>query len=256
MAETHHRGLRALRAMPTLSTQQWTGEMQTPLIRDSLVALAGLVLAAASQAARPLVTDDTGVLSPGSCELESTLSREKADGATVKGQSLLLGCGLVARMQVALAVDRAEEAGQRVRGTTLASKVSLAPGEEASWSASGSLLWAAVPGHGSQHAGTAVNLLHTRTLGTQFILHANLGHFRDVMSRRGSTTYGLALEHAGWGPVALMGELIGDDLAAPAWNIGLRWSAVPDALTLDIAYGQQMAGGRPKAMSLGLKLSF
>jgi len=67
---------------------------------------------------------------------------------------------------------------------------------------------------------------------------------------------GVAMEHAGWGPVAVMGELIGDDLSAPAWNIGLRWSALPDTLTLDIAYGQQMVGGRPKSLSLGVKLSF
>lgn len=78
----------------------------------------------------------------------------------------------------------------------------------------------------------------------------------DLTSRQRSTTWGMAVEHAGWGPVAAMGELIGDDLSAPAWNIGLRWSAVPETLTLDIAYGQQMAGGRPKFLSLGVKLSF
>jgi hypothetical protein len=230
--------------------------MQTTLTQRILVGLAGLTLAAAAHSARPLITDDTGVLDRGSCELEAVFSRDKADGATVDGNSLQLGCGVGARTQVALAVDRAKEAGLRVRGTTLAGKVALVPGEEASWSASGSVLWLSEPGQGNQHAATSVNLLHTRALGKEFSLHANLGHVQDALSRRGSTTWGVALEHAGWGPVAAMVELVGDDLAAPAWNIGLRWTAVPDTVTLDIAYGQQMVGGRPKALSLGLKLSF
>ena len=230
--------------------------MQTTLVQQTLVGLSGLVLSVAAHAARPLSTDDTGVLDQGSCELEAVLSRDKADGTQVDGKSLQLGCGVGARTQVALAVDRTKEDGLRVRGTALAGKVSLLPGDDASWSASGAVLWAAVPGQGNKHAATSVNLLHTRALGKQFTLHANLGHVQDALAQRAATIWGLALEHAGWGPVALMGELIGDDLAAPAWNIGLRWSAVPDKLMLDIAYGQQMVGGRPKALSLGVTLSF
>jgi len=230
--------------------------MQNTLAQRSILGAMGLLITFAAHAARPLATDDTGVLDRGDCELEAVLSRDKAADATVNGSSLQLGCGVGARTQLALAVDRAKEDGLRVRGTTLAGKVYLVPGEHASWSASGSIAWASQPGQGHEHTATAVNVLHTRTLGKQFILHANLGHAQDALSRRGSTTWGLALEHAGWGPVAVMGELTGDDLSAPTWNVGLRWSAVPDTLTLDLAYGQQMMGGRPKAMSLGLKLSF
>lgn len=225
-------------------------------IPQALVGLTGLVLAVAAHAARPLGTDDSDVLDRGSCELEAVLSRDKAGATRVDGKALQLGCGVGAGTQVALAVDRAKEEGLRVRGTTLAGKVSLVPGEEASWSASGSVQWVAATGQGNRHAATSVNLLHTRALGEEFTLHANLGHVQDALARRGATTWGVALEHAGWGPVALMGELIGDDLAAPAWNIGLRWTAVPDQWVLDIAYGQQIVGGRPKSLSLGVKLSF
>lgn len=230
--------------------------MHTTLTQRTLFGLAGLAVATAAHAARPLATDDTGVLDKGSCELEGVLAREKADGITVNGSSLQLGCGVGARTQLALAQSQAKEDGLKVRGTTLAGKVALVDGKDASWSASGSVLWVSAPGLSRRHAATAVNLLHTRALGDAFTLHANLGHVRDALERRGSTTWGVALEHAGWGPVALMGELIGDDLAAPAWNIGVRWTAVPDTLTLDMAYGQQLVGGRPQAMSLGLKLSF
>ena len=35
-----------------------------------------------------------------------------------------------------------------------------------------------------------------------------------------------------------------------------RWQVVPERVTLDIAYGRQITGGRPKLLSVGAKLSF
>lgn len=221
-----------------------------------LLSSAALMTATALHAARPLATDDTGVLDRGDCELEAVASRDKADGVRVDGQSLQLGCGIGARTQVALAVDRANEEGLRVRGTTLGAKFALLPGDDASWSLSGSVQWASASGQGNRHVASALNLLHTRSLGESFTLHANLGHARDEEARTASTTWGLALEHAGWGPVALMGELYGDDRSSPWWSVGLRWTAVPDRLVLDVAYGRQMVGGRPSAVSVGIKLAF
>lgn len=230
--------------------------MQTDHFRGMLATLVGIGMAATAHAARPLNTDDTGVLDKGSCEAEAVLSRDSAEGTSVRGQGLQLGCGLGGRTQAALAVDQAREDGLRARGVTASGKFALLPGDDASWSVSGAVLWVSADGQGQRHAGTAVNLLHTRTLGKQLVLHANLGHAQDALARRGATTWGVAIEHTGWGPWALMGELTGDDLAAPAWNAGLRWTAVPDRWVLDIAYGQQMVGTRPKALSVGLKLSF
>ncbi len=230
--------------------------MKTPRPHASLLGLIGLALAAQAHAARPLATDDTGVLDRGSCELEAVLSRDKADGVRADGSALQLGCGVGAGLQIALAGDRVKAEGLRARGTTLAAKLALVPGDAASWSASAAVRWAVLPGERNRHAATALNLLHTRTVGESFTLHANLGHLRDAVARRGATTWGLALEHAGWGPVALMGELVGDDLAAPAWNIGLRWTLVPGRWVADVAYGRQMTGGQPTAWSAGTKLSF
>lgn len=231
--------------------------MTPPTSLRRLLPAAGLLLAvASSNAARPLVTDDTGTLDRGACELEAVVSRDTAQGLRVNGQSLQLGCGVGHRTQVALAVDRAKEEDVRARSTTLAAKTAIVPGDDASWSISTAVLWASVNGQGNRHAATALNLLHTRSLGPTLTLHANLGHGRDQEARASSTTWGIALEHAGWGPVAPMGELYGDDRSAPWWNLGLRWTAVPDRLTLDVAWGRQIAGGRPTALSAGLKVAF
>ena len=230
--------------------------MKKSLFRRSLASLLGLGLAATVHAARPLNTDDTGVLDKGACEAEAVFSRDRSEGVTVRGRGLQVGCGLGGRTQVALAVDQAREDGLRVRGLAASGKFALLPGDDASWSVGGAVRWTGEEGQRRRHAATEVALLHTRTLGDRFVLHASLGHAQDALARRGATTWGVAIEHTGWGPWALMGELTGDDLAAPSWNVGLRWTAVPDRWVLDIAYGQQLVGGRPKALSMGLKLSF
>lgn len=221
-----------------------------------LLFTAVLLAATASQAARPLVTDDAGVLAHGDCELEAVASRDRADGLRVQGYSLQIGCGAGAHTQVALAVGRAKDADLRVRGTALSAKFALMPGDEAGWALSGSLQWTAVSDQRSRHSASALNLVHTRNLGESFLLHANLGHARDERADTATTTWGAALEHAGWGPVALMGELHGDDRSPPWWNLGARWVAVPNRLVLDVAYGRQITGGRPAAVSVGIKLAF
>jgi hypothetical protein len=103
--------------------------------------LIGVGLTATAHAARPLSTDDTGVLDKGNCEAEAVLARDEAEGVTVRGQGLQLGCGVGGRTQLALAVDQAREDGLRVRGTTASAKFALLPDDEASWSLSGALLW-------------------------------------------------------------------------------------------------------------------
>lgn len=230
--------------------------MYSSLLRPAASGAFALALVTGAFAARPLVTDDTGVLERGDCELEAVFARDKADGVRVDGQGLQLGCGVGGSVQLSLGVDSAKSEGIRVRGSTLSGKVALLPGDDASWSASAAVQWASPSGEGTRHVGNAVTLLHTRTLSDSYTLHANLGHARDVEASRSATVWGVALEHVGWGPVALMGELFGDDLAAPLWNLGLRWTAIPDRLVLDIAYGRQIVGGQPWALSTGLKLAF
>jgi hypothetical protein len=230
--------------------------VKTPLHRPALSGALALALVNVALAARPLVTDDTGVLERGDCELEAVLARDKADGVRVDGQGLQLGCGVGGQVQLSLGVDSAKSEGVRVRGSTLSGKVALLPGDDASWSASAAVQWASPSGEGTRHVANAVTMLHTRTLNESFTLHANLGHARDAEASRSATVWGVALEHVGWGPVALMGELYGDDLAAPLWNLGLRWNVIPDRLVLDIAYGRQIVGGQPWALSTGLKLAF
>lgn len=148
-------------ALRSETTRPWTFAqsdrgMPTKLHRTSLATLVVIGMASTAHAARPLSTDDTGVLDKGGCEAEAVLSRDKSEGVTARGQSLQLGCGLGGRTQAAIAVDQAREDGLRVRGITASGKFALLPSDKASWSVSGAALWVSVEGQGHRHAATVM----------------------------------------------------------------------------------------------------
>jgi hypothetical protein len=230
--------------------------MNAPIHLCLPMAAIALALLTPAQAARPLNTDDAGVLDRGACELEAARTREKAEGMRAAGTEVQLGCGIGAGTQVALGLARSRADGQRERGLALSAKTSLVATDAAAWALAGALDWATAPGEGRRHVASALSLVHTRALGTVATLHLNLGHTRDEQAGRAATAWGVALEHAGLGPVAPVAEVFGDDRQAPSWNLGLRWTVLPDRLVLDAAVGRQIISGRPRAMSLGATLSF
>lgn len=230
--------------------------MTLTAVQQAWLLSAGLLVATAAQAARPLVTDDTGVIAPADCELEAGSSRSRDSGQSARTHGLQLACGVGAGTQLALALSRQHALGQREREAALLAKTLLVDADDASWGLAASLGWQGSPQASLRRATSSVSLLHTRGLGGAFTLHANLGHQQQHLDHQRSTSWGLALEHVGWGPVALMGEAYGDDRSAPWWGMGARWSVLPDRLSLDLAWGRQVTGGRPSLGSVGLKLSF
>jgi hypothetical protein len=209
-----------------------------------------------ASAARPLVTDDAGVLDRGDCEVEAVWGRDRMAGTSAFDQSLQAGCGVGAGLQVAAAVSRARADGATASGTALLGKASLWDSDSAALSLSAAVDWAREPGAGSRHAGTALTLIHSRSGPAGTTWHLNLGHARDEITPQRSTTWGVALEGPGDRAVAAMAELYGDDRSAPWWNVGLRWTAVPDRVWLDAGFGQQIHGERPQRLSVGVKLAF
>ncbi len=227
------------------------------------VATAGLCGALAlacahTHAARPLVTDDPGVLEHGSCEAEAVAGRARAPGTdTTRARSLQAGCGLGLQSQAALATSQERAGPERASGLALLGKTALNAADAPLPLALGwAVAWQRSPGTGWRHAETGVTLLAGSELAPDRHLVLNLGHMRDAAARQGRTSWGAGLEQAAGANWAVAGELYGDDREAPWWNLGLRWSAVPERVTLDIAYGRQMASGRPKLLSVGAKLSF
>ena len=112
-----------------------------------------------------------------------------------------------------------------------------------------------------RHSATAMNLVYSTPLGsgpdTPLTLHANLGHAREKTgSVRRSTTWALALEHAGHGRLAPMAELFGDDRDGAWWNLGIRATARPDNAYVDLSYGRKLGSSSERLVTLGLKVVF
>lgn len=221
----------------------------------------GAAVTLPAHAGRPLQTDDAGVLDRRACELEGYTARLTAAGATARDLVLQAGCGVGAGTQLAVALSRASAEGERVRGIALNGKTRLWQGEAQAGEAPALTLgyaavWDRSSGQGWRHAGVDAKLLYTRALAAHLMVHANLGHARDAAGGRSATTWGLAFEHAGFGGLAPMAELFGDDREAPWWNLGLRWTVAPEALFIDVSHGRQVAPGTPRLTTLGMKFSF
>ena len=203
--------------------------------------------------------EDAGVLDKGACEVEGATQRLRVDGATATESSLQFGCGIGMRSQVALNASTAKADGERAKGLAVVGKTGLWTGagdNAAALVLAWGLQWAKVDGDSWRHAATDLNLAYSRPLPADLTLHANLGHARDELGKQRSTTWAVAFEHAGYGNLAPMAEIFGDDREAPWWNLGLRYTAVPERVYLDMSYGRQMTGGQPRLLTLGFKFAF
>lgn len=225
-------------------------------------AMAGL-FSAPAYAGRPLQTEDAGVLARGECELEGATQRLSAAGAHATDTGLQFGCGAGWNSQIAASISTASAGGVRTSDFGLVGKTGLWKADGQDDAAALTLAWglasAKEAGDSWRHAGTELNLALSTPASASLTLHANLGHARDEQLKVRSTTWGLALEHAGFGADrrwAPMGELFGDDREPPWWNFGLRFTAVPEKFFVDFSYGRQFASGQPSLVTLGFKAAF
>jgi hypothetical protein len=79
---------------------------------------------------------------------------------------------------------------------------------------------------------------------------------RNETQRINRTVWSAAIERTGIGRYDLMAEVFGDDRSAPWWKTGLRYPAIASLLFVDVSYGAQLRGGRPKRLTAGLKYTF
>ena len=211
------------------------------------------------QAGRPLQTEDAGILEAKTCEVEGVSARTRVAGASsVRDNALQLGCGVGLNSQVSLALSRTADGADRERGVRLGGKTEL-------WSAGGDEGAALTLAWGVSGARAAAGSWKTAGVDARAVVsvpagpltwHLNLGHERDTQVRSSSTVWGVALEHEGFGALAPMAELFGNDREAPWWNLGLRYTIAKDQAYLDMSYGRQIRTGTPSLLTAGFKLVF
>jgi hypothetical protein len=215
-----------------------------------------------SHAARPLDTDDAGVIAERACEIEGarTLTQARGDRASASGFGV--ACGLGFGSQLGLAYAKEKAGADRLQQSQLLGKTELwaAEGESAPALTLGwSLGWDKSGGKGWKHENTEGRLLGTLPL-PGYSLHANLGHARAKSSGSRATVWGLAWEleafsvgGVGLAPVA---EVFGDDHGDRWTNIGLRLTVLPERLFLDLAFARQLVVEKARVRQVGFKLAF
>ncbi len=223
------------------------------IVRPALLALAALA-ALPAHAARPLVTDDAGVLGRGDCEWELVAVKPSGDA---RGWNTVGTCGVVEGLQLigTYAQDRA--GGATTHGLSLGAKKSLVDGGEhgISFTASAALNATRERDSGWRGAAGVLNLIATQPLGGGISAHANLGTLRE-RGGRDTTTWGLAAEHTGESGIDLMAEAYGDDRSSAPWlALGVRWN-LSKTFNLNASWGRQGGADGSRLVTVGAKLVF
>ncbi len=226
-------------------------------------AIVALLVAGSAQAARPLDTDDAGVITARSCELEGARVSLRALGVKTIESGAALACGVGWGTQVGLGLSSARQSGQAgARGAALLAKTTLWSGEgdnAPALSLGGSLVWGKPSGGKWASENREIRLLGTLPWNS-LIFHANIGHSRSPSAATRATLWGLAVELEPL-PLASLGvaplfEIYGDDHRDRWINAGLRITVLPDQLFLDIASARQQVGDKARSTNAGFKLAF
>ncbi len=228
-----------------------------------------LMAISAAHAGRPLQTEDAGVIESGACEWETATGQSKPrSGPSERQLATTVQCGLPWQAQIGGTVGRTKVAAERESNRGLVGKVRLWPrGEdqpERALTLAGSLLQIKPPSgrFGDVDSGE-IKLVYSGAVAEAWTVHASLGHARESGQglRARATTWGLALEQEGFAALpalAPMFELLGNDRdSRPAWNAGLRLTAIKDRLWLDVSYGRSwVSPDKPRLITAGVKLDF
>jgi hypothetical protein len=206
-------------------------------LSQRLALLPAVLLAASAQAARPLFTEDAAIIAAGGCEVETAANRV-APGAVPALRS--------ASAQVALALARLVGGDERKTVATLAGKSALNdPGEAgAAYAFAYGVIGAQDPQGSLRRALVYLNGVMSKTIGTAFTVHANLGWFRERADARGRASWALAAESPAAPRWDLVAEAFANERERNPW---------PQRLIFDAAVG---ARGQERSATLGMTFAF
>jgi hypothetical protein len=224
-----------------------------PMRRLSVLALA--LAACGAEAGRPLQSEDAPVIDASACEIEGAYSDWRAGGDNSPQTYVQFGCGVGAQTELAVQLLKPREVG-------LAGKTRLLAAPWPHGEAALSLAWGLSQRRvdaGWRRSTTVINLAASLPVARDWVTHLMVGHQRDVLERRRSTNWALAVEHNGlgdegrWQPMA---EVFGDDHGRPWLNAALRFAVWPERAFVDASLGRRLGGGRAQLMTAGFKLAF
>jgi hypothetical protein len=223
--------------------------------------LAALICVAACQcahASRSSLSDESDVADAGDCEAELIVERFAARGGpTQRERALRLLCGIGGNTELEAAHARKRSGPTRGEALVFEAKTTLRD------RSGGRVGWAVALGIGAERLGGSwrrsehgLAVEATQQLGDDWLVEAKLGSVRDALSKRDSTLWTLALEHALHERLELRAEIEGDDRGRPLAKLGLRYTLWPDRVQCKLSHGLRSGQQRERRTSLGLQVEF
>ncbi len=208
-------------------------------------------------AARPFVTDDARLTTAGSCQLESW-SRVYQDSIELWA---LPACNPFGNLEITAGMGVAKSDLQSGTSDQVYQlKTLFRPLVTNDWGiglAIGTVRHPAVNPGPNQFGNTYAYIPFSRSFADdRLVLHANLGLLHDRRSGGESTTWGIGAEiklAERWLGIV---EAFGDNREKPFWQLGARYSLVPDRVQIDATLGHRFSGEvEDRWFSFGLRLT-
>jgi len=225
-----------------------------------LVFVSGLAVATATYAARPLVTEDAGVLDAGECEIETYLERSRVSGEPdYYGGTVQPGCGLGLRTQLSTIAARSGGTPS-TRRVGFVGKTAIVPLSESSpgFTIGYSFEWSKASGESFRSDSGLVIAVLTVPLAQQWLAHANAGWQRIQQPRKNTMFWALAIEResvAGT-KLDLMAETYSDSGRSPWLAVGARYTVIEERLSINASFATRGRTDTETLFTLGARIGF
>lgn len=215
-----------------------------------------LWIAQIAHAARPLVTDDARLTNAHSCQLETWMRSYQG------GQELwaLPACNLGENFEITLGggTYHNRDDNYRTEDWVAQFKTLFKPLETNGWGvglAVGRVMHPDIQTGPNQLGNTYFYIPVSFSIrDDDVIVHVNIGMLRDRQEDRNKLNMGLGSEFKLTRRFKGVAEVFGDDTQNPFYQVGLRYSLVPEVFQIDGTLGQQVNGNSgTEWLSIGVR---
>lgn len=215
-----------------------------------------LCIAHNANAARPLVTDDARLTNAHGCQLESWMRSYQG------GHELwaLPACNLGENFEITLGGGsyRNKDDNYHTKDWVAQFKTLFKPLETNGWGiglAAGRVMHPDIQPGPNQLGNTYFYVPVSFSLrDDDVIVHVNVGMLRDRQEDRNKVNMGVGSEFKLGGNFKGVAEVFGDHTQNPFYQVGLRYSLVPEVFQIDGTVGQQVNGdSKTQWLSIGVR---
>lgn len=202
-------------------------------------------------AARPLITDDARVLDQGTCQIESWVQRNR-DSTEYWA---LPACNFTGNLDLTFGGARTRE-GDRTYTSEIQGQGKLLI-RALSTNSVGVVVVAGTVRHLQPDARDWFLYvpISASLLDDRVVIHANLGGVREGETGQRRASWAAGSETRVSERMVVIAEVFGQDRGRASYQVGVRYTVIPDHLQIDATYGSK-AGERPgdRWFSVGLQL--